>query len=389
MRILYLDWKSAANNFMIDAFKNKGYEIVSFDFCAYKDDKVNPEGSSLLVQKLLSETFDYCFSFNYFPVAAVACKACKIKYVSWTFDSPYVFLYSDTIKYETNYAFVFDSSEVMNLKALGIDTVYYLPLASACSYYDSVIADNSIKRKYSCDVSMVGSMYSEPKHRIFDKFDRISQYTKGYLEALIEAQHYIYGADIIEPALTPDIIKELQNDAPFLKPEDELQSFAWLYSKYFFARELTRRERHLFLSKLSEKYHVNLYTYLPTDDLPLVHNMGPVDYYREAPLAFKTAKININIGLRSIINGIPLRCFDILGCGGFLLTDYHYDFEGLLEDGVDYVSFSDTADMMDKVEYYLTHENERYEISRNGYEKVRHNHSFESRIEMIESIITG
>ena len=65
MRILYLDWKSAANNFMIDAFKNKGYEIVSFDFCAYKDDKVNPKGSSLLVQKLLSETFDYCFSFNY------------------------------------------------------------------------------------------------------------------------------------------------------------------------------------------------------------------------------------------------------------------------------------------------------------------------------------
>ena len=51
------------------------------------------------------------------------------------------------------------------------------------------------------------------------------------------------------------------------------------------------------------------------------------------PLVFQNSKINLNITLRSIKNGIPLRAIDIMGAGGFLLTNYQNDFGLHFTDG--------------------------------------------------------
>ena len=48
--------------------------------------------------------------------------------------------------------------------------------------------------------------------------------------------------------------------------------------------------------------------------------------------------------------GIPLRCFEILGSGGFLLSNYQADFADCYADGEDYVSFVSKEDMLDKIE---------------------------------------
>lgn len=386
MKVLYLDWKSLANEYILRAFNKRGYEVTSFDFTKYKDVKISEEGTCKLAEKLLSGGFDFCFSFNYFPVAAVACKACNVKYVSWTFDSPYVFLYSDTILFPTNVAFVFDKAEYINLTGLGINTVHYLPMASDTAFYDSMVPGKREYDKYGADISHVGSMYSEPKHRLFDRLDRISPYAKGYLDALILAQHQIYGADIMESGLSDSIIEEMAHDAPALCPPDELQSRSWIYSKYFLARELTRRERFEYIKALSEKFNVNLYTYLPTKDIPKALNKGFADYYKDMPYIFKTSKINLNISLRSIVTGIPLRCFDILGCGGFLLTNYQADMDDFFVPNEDYVFFESTEDLLEKAEYFLSHDKERKEIAQNGYEKVSKYHTYDCRLETIETL---
>ena len=43
------------------------------------------------------------------------------------------------------------------------------------------------------------------------------------------------------------------------------------------------------------------------------------------PYVFRNSRINLNITLRSIKSGIPLRCMDIYGAGGFLLSNYQTD----------------------------------------------------------------
>ena len=56
-------------------------------------------------------------------------------------------------------------------------------------------------------------------------------------------------------------------------------------------------------------------------------------------------------------------------------------------DGEDYVSYSDREDMLNKIKYYLEHEDERKMIAENGCRKVREEHTYTQRLsEIIGSI---
>lgn len=71
------------------------------------------------------------------------------------------------------------------------------------------------------------------------------------------------------------------------------------------------------------------------------------------------------------ISRIPLRVYDILGAGGFCLTNYQEDIVQLFKAGEELVVFTNKDDMFNKVEYYLSHEKERLEIALNGREAVK------------------
>lgn len=101
------------------------------------------------------------------------------------------------------------------------------------------------------------------------------------------------------------------------------------------------------------------------------------------PFVFKNSKINLNITLRSIQTGIPLRAMDIMGCGGFLLTNFQADFLDFFQPDIDFVYYEDYEDLIEKTNYYLTHEKERLQIAKKGYEKVKQYHNYPVRIEEI------
>ena len=54
---------------------------------------------------------------------------------------------------------------------------------------------------------------------------------------------------------------------------------------------------------------------------------------------------------------------DILGNGGFLLTNYQQDLFELLEPGVDFVYYTSKEEALSKIAYYLEHEDERRQIA--------------------------
>lgn len=74
------------------------------------------------------------------------------------------------------------------------------------------------------------------------------------------------------------------------------------------------------------------------------------------PQVFAHSKINLNMTCKSIRNGIPLRVFDVLGCGGFLLTNYQNDLSECFTIGEDLDIFTSPDDLLSKCEYYLSHE---------------------------------
>ncbi len=134
------------------------------------------------------------------------------------------------------------------------------------------------------------------------------------------------------------------------------------------------------LEALAQQYRVDLFTHIRDFPLHGLQVHGGVDYFQEMPLIFKQSKINLNITLRSIKSGIPLRAFDIMGAGGFLLSNYQADFLDLFVPGEDFVYYESKEDLLRKAGYYLNHEEERKAIAKNGHDKVAANHTYRHRV---------
>ena len=383
-KILFLEWKSFGNDHIIREFQNAGYEVVRFGFPREIEDlRFGRELTEQLTLAILKEQPAFVFSFNYFPVAAIACKAVRKKYVSWVYDSPYILMYSQTIFYDTNRIFVFDRSECERFRQMGVSHTYYLPMAAAVEYYDGIKVSQAQKEIYDSDVTFIGSMYSETRQHLFRHLEDLDDYTKGYLNGVMQVQKNLYGMDVLEESLTPNIVENMRKVCPVTEHGDGIETVEWVFANYFLARKVTANERLEVLSKLSEVCKVKLFTPEQTPQLPKVENMGKLDYYTQAPQAIKCARINLNISLRSIHTGMPLRALDILGCGGFLLTNYQADFLEYFEPGRDFVYYSHIDEVSDLVTYYLAHEQERAEIAYNGYQKAKEHLSYQKQVKAL------
>lgn len=383
MNILIFEWKNFGIDDVCEALTNMGhacrcittelvYERVSAEF-----DK--------LFEEAMSESYDCVFTFNYNPVVSNNCKKFKLPYISFIYDSPLVTLYSYTIINPCNYVFIFDKTQYLELKNAGINTVYYCPLAVNVSRLErQLVAPRS--RSFHSDIAFVGSMYNE-KHNLFDRFNNLPDFVKGYLNAIMEAQLKVYGYYFIEELLTPDIISELQKSVPLNPNKDGVETVQYLYSNYFIARKLAAMERKDLLGALSEQFNTCLYTPNPTPELPHINNRGPIDYYNDMPYIFADSRINLNISLRSIRSGIPLRAMDIMGAGGFLMSNYQADFYDYFTPGEDLVLYESKDDLIAKCRYYLNHENERLRIAANGHEKIKEFHTFEVRLREMFDVV--
>lgn len=386
MKVLMLEWDSFGQEYIEQEFQRAGccVELYKWPF-GTQEMRENKNLCEQLIQKIKTSDVSFVFSLNFFPVAAEACNQCGVKYVSWVYDTPYLLLYSKHIKYDTNIVFFFDKSLYNEFKKVELNNVYYLPLAAPVHFYDTIsIAEND---GYEADVAFVGSTYQEQRQNFYQLIQNVDAYTKGYLDAIMEMQKNVYGEFLLEHLLEEPIVKELRRVCPIKRGEDEWESEAWIYANYFLARKVTGEQRMEILQMLSEHFAVKLYTPEATPTLRNVVNCGPVDYITQMPKVFKKSKINLNMTLRSIVSGIPLRAMDIMGCGGFLLTNYQNDFEELFEAGVDYVYYTDNEDLIYKIDYYLSHPEEREAIARNGYQKVKDNHAYMHRIKEILSFI--
>ncbi len=238
-------------------------------------------------------------------------------------------------------------------------------------------------------ISFVGHLYSE-NHNYYDRLmEKASDYLKGYLEGIIRSQMEIQGVNLVDRLFPPQAMQEMV-DILGIKPSyDSVATYEYLYSNYVINRKITSLERSEILTEIGKKYPVELYTSDTSFKPQGVTNHGEVDYYLSMPYVFKNSDINLNITLRSIQRGIPLRIMDIMGCGGFVLTNYQEDMLDFFVPGEDFVYYESRQDLMDKIDYYLAHEDERLRIAENGHRKVAADHTYEQRLAEIINVVMG
>lgn len=379
MKILNIEWKAFCNDDIKAAFTAEGHSVIGFPFSKMEDTRNNPEVESRLEAVLHKEVPDAVFSFNYYPVISKVCEKEKIRYLSWVYDCPHVSLYSYTILNPCNTVYVFDRELYMEFHREGIRTVRYLPLAANTERLDQMDQDG--KTDYQYDISMVGALYTEV-HRLFDRMKDLSDYTQGYLNGLMTAQMKVHGCNFIQESLGP-VMDELCSALPLEPNPDGAETKEYLFAQYVINRKITGMERTALLSAITSEHNFDLFTFDGSFTMPNLCNHGFVEPYEQMPKIFKQSRINLNITLRSIQSGIPLRGFDILGAGGFLLSNFQADFLELFVPEEDFVYYENEADLLRKIDYYLLHEDEREAIARSGHDKVAAKHTFRHRVREI------
>lgn len=417
MRILYYDWSEFNGEDCRDAMRRLGHQVDAFkfdmpvfDLTPELDNRVkelaskkNPDGSRY---------YDLLFSFDFYPNISEACQKYDFPYVSWVFDCPHHTLYSHAAANPVNRIFVFDKLLCNALREKGNANVNHCPLgvnekrlAQLCLELDEGItcdaganktngscietvsdinADIDLDRiasaaediVYEHDVTFLGNLYDN-EYNFYDQVKYLPLELKGYTDAVIKASERIFGVDLFtDPnVFDQDKIDELREYIKF----EQTGKYEIDYDgviRDILRKKVTVNERHNILAEMGKRFDTVLYTQPGTKPIEGVVDLGVANYITKMPRVFHRSKINLNITLRSILSGIPLRVTDILAAGGFLITSYQAEIAENFVDGEDLVIAYTPEDMIQKTAYYLAHDEERKQIALNGQRKAFENYAY-------------
>lgn len=384
MKLLIFEWAAGTftYNDIIESFAANGisYRTVSYQFSDKNEDEFFEKR---FTRVLKDDYYDAVFSVNYFPLVAVCCHNCNLPYISWSYDNPLdVPDIEKTLGLPGNYVFLFDRIQTEGYRKKGFTNVYHMPLAANCKRLETIKLTKQEQALYAADVSFIGKMYDS----MFGQYrELMDEHSKGYIDAVVAAQSKVYGYWFAEELLTDELMKrindhfrELQPDTQFILPKEALA--------YAIAAQITRTDRLILLNLLAKRMSVNVYSWERCNLLQNVKFMGSCDYYGQMTKVFKASSINLNITLKISQSGIPLRVMDILGAGGFLLSNYQPEIAEYFVDGEDVVMYESIEDALEKAVYYLGHDDLRRQIAQSGHNKAKELFSYEKQLGKIFEI---
>ncbi len=355
-------------------------------------EKIGGDGEGEKEEKKLREFLknnrvDFVISNIFAPSVAQTTYELGIKFALYGMDSPMYETYLPVYpRYDNCYLFFFDRREYEMAKRKGYTNVYHMPLAADVAWTEKLVITDEEIRKYGCNVSFVGSLYSDNVYdRYLKRFPATVQ--QIFTEMMEESAFQWDGRDRLGERLTPELATLVKNTCPELYTRPYELSDEYYLKGYFFGRKLTHIERALLLQLLAGQYDIHLYT--RNDDIVPegIRRFPEVSQMTGAFKVFYSSKINLNITLRSIESGIPLRIFDIMSVGGFVLTNYQEEIPDLFAEGKEIVTFKTPEELIDKADYYLKHDTKRINIGINGYKKVKKCYTYEHQLQKIISIL--
>lgn len=145
-----------------------------------------------------------------------------------------------------------------------------------------------------------------------------------------------------------------------------------------FIKQLTGAGIHVGVPK---RYFENL----DKDDpyLQLLEDTDGADYNR----TINEAKIALVFLSTRHSDTYTRRCFEIPAAGTFMLSQFTDDMASLYEPDKEAVYFHTPEELLEKVQYYLAHEDEREQIARAGHERLlRDGHEVGDRVEEIMDV---
>ncbi len=375
MNILYYSWTEIICDDVLGTLTAAGHRVklVKQPVSNYLVDR---ELDALMEEELQESDYDCMLSTNFLPVLAKISFRKKLPYISWVYDSPCLTLYSDMVYSPYSYIFHFDSAEVEKLRNKGVKNVWHMPLAVNVARVSECITKAQDDDSYrGIEVSFMGNLYTEGLN-FPDNINGIGDYEKGFVKAVVDSQLRVLGYDLMADMQSAQAVREIAKHIE-LQVEEELSMTKEDILLNMFHKKASAVERFELLDMLSKQYKVTLFSQSDVSKLTQVEKKGYIDYTSQMPLMFNRSKINLNITLRCIQSGISLRAMDIMGAGGFLLSNWQPELAQLFVEGEEMVMYYDRQDLMSKVDYYLKHDEERVQIAKNGLKRIEAEYTYD------------
>lgn len=370
MKILFCQRNALMQSDMEWALVQNGinYRVASYVFeNVDKDDYYQTNLRGFLNE----DSYDAVFSFNYIPVIADVCHELSVPYVSWGYDAGWECTRFETLNYDTNYIYHFDRKAVEEYNKLGLNRIFYLPLGVNINRLDNYISTSANKDKFKSGIAYIGNMYDKGVDIPAD----FNEPSKSRLQTIVDDQIEQYGNAKLWDIISTDFTNEVYRDGNV--GHNRMTLIAGI------AAQVTNAQRKKCIKALSDVHQMDLYTTASIDVAPKANYRWWSRYYSDQPLIFNGATINLNISLHSIQTGMPLRVLDVLGSGGFLLSNRQDELAEYFVEGEELELFSTFSEMMDKADYYMKNPEYATRIAMRGHDKVSGLFSFDEMVKKL------
>lgn len=388
MKILYVYGLSTEKN-IVQTLRKLQCDVMEYpevqDTSNMDEEKINA-----LVAYVKEHGITHLMSIHLIYNVAVAAYWAGIKYISVIWDAPYLKAYTVMGTLDNIWYSAFDKLDAERMRQGGCPHVMYQPL--------SVNRENILKwkkqflakRRYIHDISLIANLYED---NAYDQcLDLLPENMQAYFRSIFEEAAFKWdGVNRVYGKTGQEILEYMKLVSPTLKINNpyNVEDVRYFEAMYLI-RKLANIERVCVLNLLAEDHDVYLYTYSEVDEtlMPKVHRRPPVQVGEATSFIYAGTKINLNIALKGIEGGTTQRIMDIMGAGGFVLTNYCEETAELFEEDKEIVMFRTPEELIQKVDYYLEHEEEREQIARAGHEKAMNDYTYEKKIKRLLDWVT-
>jgi spore maturation protein CgeB len=363
------------------AFRDLGHEVKAVLF-----DKRQDQGEDV-VRRILGEMKAYApdlvFTVNHLGMDHQGLlmeffHRLRVPLVSWYVDSPAIILnlYAG-LRSELAYIFVWDPTYIPEVKALGFDKVFPLPLATDPGIFLSRPAP--VSAPWQSRVAFVGNSLAkvvEKKLAQLPSSPEFIQLFQRLAQAYYQRPFRRLPEVLAQEGLTNHpLIEKLSHT----ERTDLEAGIIW---------EATREHRLGCVKRLAPFKPV---IYGDPGWGGLVKEpftvRPEVNYYDELPLVYGATEINFNVTSLQMKTAVNQRVFDVPAAGGFLLTDFKPQLPELLELEKEIICYRHPDEIKELTTYYLKSHRAREEIISRGRRRILAEHTYLHRLQtMVDTI---
>ncbi|GAB6038173.1 hypothetical protein JCM15519_27320 [Fundidesulfovibrio butyratiphilus] len=293
----------------------------------------------------------------------------RLPVASWFVDSPRLILHEFSGQQNSWCAlFAWDRDTVAPLRALGFESVTYLPLAT-----DTTVFAPGRPRKsgWSVPVGFVGDSMVTTVRRLRQRLDRFPGLADKAREA---AGSFAQSEERLADTFLAKTAPQLGAGLPSARERLDLEQYVTF--------EATRQSR---LERVRALLPFGPLVAGDSGWKSLLPSTGwshhpPLDYYADLPGFYPACAVNVNATSMQMKGAVNQRVFDIPACGGFVLTDARDQLAELFEPDRESAIYATTEELSERVRHALAHPEYRVAVTQAARQRILAQHDYTHRL---------